>query len=349
MSSAKKTLPPGLHLIHGDPAGGIFTRAFQDAREHLLVDRDVLSHGPTPARANLEEWRRMRSRFWTSLSLGEPAAQQFVNPILEEVHRFQDAPAITLWAGTGLDEWLFIAQGIHLAGLAGVDADRLQLVQFETLPMDRSRLLGLGFLNEAAMAAHPEPRPFTAEELEQFRGLWSALTSPDPHAFENYPKRFPDAHPWLHQAAKLMLRRFPDTATGLPYWDRLLLEVARRRAPDVLRTIADTMTKDWNDPDLVGDWVLFGRIHRMADKRLPKPLLKLNDPELNMRDTTLEVTPFGNKVLEGRASNHPTNPIDDWAAGVRLLSSDGRVWFTERGRVRQRTGEDNFPGEWSIS
>jgi hypothetical protein len=347
--TTKKPLPPGLHLIPGESAGDIFMRVFINGRAQALIDTDALSHGPTPARDTLENWRHMRERYWMNLAQGERTTQLFHNPMLDDVHRFRSAPAITIWAATGLDELLFIAHCLHLADANVVDPARLRLVQFEAMPLDRSRLLSLGFLNEAAMSAHPDPREFTPEELDDYRGLWSALTSRDAQAFENYPKQFPDAHAWLHQAARLMLRRFPDATSGLPYWDRLLLEVARQRAPNVLRTIADTMTKDWSDPDLVGDWVLYGRIMRMADKRLPRPLLNLRDPGLGMRDATLELTAFGTKVLEGRASNLPTNPIDDWAGGVRLLSEQGRVWFQDRGRVRQRTNGDKTPGEWGIS
>ena len=39
-----KLLPPGLHIVLGDSAGGIFTRVFF-ARDRLLIDQDVLSCG----------------------------------------------------------------------------------------------------------------------------------------------------------------------------------------------------------------------------------------------------------------------------------------------------------------
>ena len=38
-------------------------------------------------------------------------------------------------------------------------------------------------------------------------------------------------------------------------------------------------------------------------------------------------------VLEGRASNYPANPIEDWAAGVRLSSRNGRLWFNDGGKL----------------
>jgi hypothetical protein len=38
-------------------------------------------------------------------------------------------------------------------------------------------------------------------------------------------------------------------------------------------------------------------------------------------------------VLDGTASNYPTNPIDDWAGGVRLSSANGAVWFNDGERI----------------
>jgi hypothetical protein len=38
-------------------------------------------------------------------------------------------------------------------------------------------------------------------------------------------------------------------------------------------------------------------------------------------------------VLKGAASNYPANPIDDWAAGVRLSSANGEMWFNDGGKL----------------
>jgi hypothetical protein len=45
-------------------------------------------------------------------------------------------------------------------------------------------------------------------------------------------------------------------------------------------------------------------------------------------------------LVEQFSESHPnanewltTNPIDDWAAGVKLSSADGVLWFNEGGRL----------------
>jgi len=52
-----------------------------------------------------------------------------------------------------------------------------------------------------------------------------------------------------------------------------------------------------------------------------------------MRDCQMKLTPFGIEVLECRTASHPTNPIDDWASGVRLSSADQQLWFREDGKL----------------
>jgi len=89
----------------------------------------------------------------------------------------------------------------------------------------------------------------------------------------------------------------------------------------------------WDDSDLTGDSYLFGRLLRLGDERLPKPLIALTGDRTTMRKLDVAVTPFGEEVLNGTSSNHPTNPINDYAAGVRLSSAERNLWFNDGGRL----------------
>ncbi len=61
----QKPLPPGIHVIFGGSAAGIFTRVFRGARKELLVANDVLCCGPTLARDNIDDWLQMRLEYWS--------------------------------------------------------------------------------------------------------------------------------------------------------------------------------------------------------------------------------------------------------------------------------------------
>jgi hypothetical protein len=328
----KLTPPPGLHVILGGSAGGIFNRNY--SRRDLLIDEDVLSVGPTPRCENFDAWNTLREQFWSTCL---PA--QLMHPV-ENIARHPDrlraAGLINLWAATGVSEQLFIAFSLHVIGSLGIDPARLRLLQFEQLPgRKHPRIVGMGELNEANMANHPPPRPFTPDGLDDYRAAWSALTSSDPTPIVQFATTRPTANHWLEQAMHLMLRRFPDRTSGLTHWDQLLLMKVPGSGPTAGRVIAHAMTHDRNDTDPVGDAYLLGRLKRMADKRQPKPLLELVGDLTSIRygDITVALTPFGRDVLDSKASSYPANPIDDWAAGVHLSSIKGQLWFREGDRL----------------
>jgi hypothetical protein len=331
-------LPPGVQVILGDSAAGIFRRVFHPG-DRLVIDRDVLSCGPTARCNGIEPWCEMRRAFWSSVAPGsalEPEASDF--GLLNQKQLLRAAEQITIWAATGLSEQLFIAHAIHRAEEWGVDPTKIHLVQFETLQNRASRVIGTGELNEQHMGEHPEPTAISATEFRHYRAAWAALTSPDPALIERFGETHPSASEWLKRGMQLLLRRFPDTRSGMPWWDLALLTRVRSHGPKAARVIGYTMGDTWDEADPVGDFYLFGRMLRLGDSQLPAPLLEIRGDRTNMRDVQVSMTPFGLDVLEGKTSNYPTNPIDDWAAGVKLSSAGGVLWFTDGNRLIQVPG-----------
>jgi len=64
---------------------------------------------------------------------------------------------------------------------------------------------------------------------------------------------------------------------------------------------------------------------------LPRPLVAFTGNRTRMRELDVALTAFGEAVLDGAASNYLTNPIDEWAGGVRLSSADSALWFNDDG------------------
>ena len=322
-----------VNLILGDSAAGTFRVTF-GRDELLLVDPDVLCCGPTPRRSDLDTWRVLRSKYWTDLVPGMfESSETWTNDVLDNVTRLSDADRICIWAATGLTEQLFTASVCNLISIANVPLDRVELVQFDYLPNRRARVIGMGELNEAKLRDHPSPIPLAQAVFANYLAAWDALTSPDPGAIECFAEKHASASEWLKDAMRLMLRRFPDMRTGLAHWDFRLLAHVREHGPSAARVIGYTMTENWDDADLVGDYYLFGRLLRMGAKNLPMPLLELGGDKSNMRTTEVQITAFGRDVLEGRASNFPANPIEEWVAGVQLSSSAGSLWFRDGDRL----------------
>jgi hypothetical protein len=278
----------------------------------------------------------MRRAYWQSLVRdveGAPNFRSVHGGLLGASERLRDAERVTIWAATGLNEQLFIAHVLHRAEQWAVDASKLYIVQFERRSDGIARVMGTGELNEECMGAHPEPVPLSPAAVSDYRAAWSAITSPDPKPIEQFAATQSGANEWLKQAMHLLLRRFPDKRSGLPFWDFALLNQVRARGPRAVRVIGYTMGDAYDDADLIGDWILFERLLRMSDPGLPAPLLATTGDRTNMRDVQVALTPFGLDVLESRASYYPTNPIDDWIAGVKLSSAEGLLWFNDGGTL----------------
>ena len=319
-------------MVLGDTAAGTFLKVF-DARDRLLVDQDVLCVGPTPSCDDLDAWKSLRDQFWNGIVPGgiDAHVQSPLN-LVDNRARLRDAEHVTIWAATSVSEQLFIARTIHLMDLVGADTARLSFVQFATLrSRPNAQVLGIGELNEQQLAEHPEPTLPSPDQLADYRDAWSALTSPDPGLLASFSASHPNANPWIRRAMQLMLRRFPDKQSGLPYWDRTLLEVVREHGPRAARVIGHALTREWDDADLTGDWYLFGRLVGLGS--LPVPLIELTGDRTNMRSCEVRLSPFGTEVLEGRASSFPVNPIEDWVAGVKQSSSRGPLWFSDAGKL----------------
>lgn len=93
------------------------------------------------------------------------------------------------------------------------------------------------------------------------------------------------------------------------------------------------MGSDLFDADRVGDGYLFYRLQGLGQPRRPRPLVRLEGTLRDMRETAADLTPFGDKVLAGKASAYPDNPIEEWIGGCRLSSDRGDLWFYENGQV----------------
>jgi hypothetical protein len=326
-----KLLPPGLHLVLGDNAAGIFTRVFF-ARDRLLIDQDVLSCGPTPPFTDLAKWSQTRLEYWTGFvpgNAGEHVHSRF--NLIDNAERLKDAERVHVWAATGVSEQLFIAFVVHLMKLVGGDVELLSLVPFEKA--GNKRVVGLGELDEAQFREHAEPQPLNVDVIQHYLNAWTALTSTDPQDLITFARDHADANNWLKLAMRLMSRRFPDKRSGLTYWDHALLSRVAARGPAVSHVIGYTMAETFEYGDLVGDWYLFGRMLRLGSTLNPKPLVELSGDQRSIRSTEAKLTPFGEAVLKGEASNYPANPIEDWAAGVKLSSAEGELWFNDGGRL----------------
>lgn len=323
--------PALLHVVNGDWAAGAFLHTF-GASDRLLIHRDVLSCGPLPRCMKVPAWQKARLDFWRSALAYLRNFDFEPSPIdlLKNAERLRGPDLACVWAGTGNSDQLLISLVIHLVTVVGGDVAGVHVVQFEKQDSGQ-RVRGTGELTREELLAHPRPRQPSPRELTAYREAWLAVTATEPGLLESFESQHPDAPWYLREAVSKVLRRYPDRATGLDHWDRRLLEAVRAQGPitsSVIATINEAMLEDG---DLVGDLYTFSRLNRMS--LLPKPLVELTGNRQQIARTKVVLTDFGARVLDGKASSWPDNPIDDWAGGVHLSSVAGNLWFADGGRL----------------
>jgi hypothetical protein len=323
-----------LHVINGDIAASTFRHAIADTRK-VIVHRDVLSCGPTPAFLDVEDWKRQRFAFWKRVVAHDPDFELRTSrsDLLENLPRIVEARRVYAWAASGNTDQLMVCFLFELLERLGADPGKLELIGFSHAAPGGRRIMAMGELDVAEMREHPEPRGLEVEEWMAFRQAWRAVSSPDPLKLQKFADENPQASDWLRAAVRLMMRRYPDREHGLPHWDHQLLRNVDRHGPSAARVIGHTLGENLRDGDLTGDLYLYWRLLRMASAALSRPLLGIAGDMRTMQGADVELTEFGARVAQGKASAAAGNAVEDWAGGVHLSSVEGNVWFNDGGKL----------------
>jgi hypothetical protein len=338
-----------IHVISGELGVGKFKSAYHEndksgylkVKDRVLVQRDLISYGPTPHCASLKAWDRARTDYYRQiLKASDLYIHNLPADLLYNAHRLKDFESIYVWAGIGLEDQLLILFVVYLVDLVGGNPENIKLVQYETFPGTKLKrpVYSIGWLSPDQIRAHPEPVPLTQAHIEDCRAGWAALTSNSPGPLLQFlASRRPES-PYLTAALHYLLRRYPRIESGLDYWDsRILIHVGKRS-----RLMVKIMQSVWGkeiEADTVPDFLLLYKIHYLAGSELPEPLFKLSGPQTSYRDTKVALTKFGLAVQQGEASFYPANPIDTWAGGVHVSSATGNLWFYQDGELIKKTVE----------
>lgn len=177
-----------LHVIDGEAAAGSVKVALRLAGDRVVVNRDPVSIGPTPATRDAARWRATRQTFLAGLCDTEPGsfARVYADYGLgNNLHRLAAGSPVIIWAAAGLHEQLLIAWLVFFGDQAAAPAN-LHLVLLDS-PAANIRVTDIAQLSpEQILAYAPEPRRLLDHELHAYRRAWEAYTSNDPMALVRY-------------------------------------------------------------------------------------------------------------------------------------------------------------------
>jgi hypothetical protein len=311
-----------INVIQGVSAAGCLFQAIHPPTEAVLIHHDVLTCGPLEGFQNAAQWLALRESYWKSVIPEDtPRFSGLQRDLLTNAHALSQASSIVIWVGTGSAEQLFLAWFAEVLASIGSSA-AVYAVQFAKFGDRQVDAWSLGLMNPDQMRAHPE--------------CWRCAAATDPAAFVEFLAGPAAELPLLRPGLAILLDRYPHYVHGVGRWDLELLKQVHEKGPRVPYVIGYTLGETF-DADMVGDTYLFSRLHRLASKSLPKPLVALSGDTTTLRGCEAKLTDLGRAVLDGNANAVQVNGIDDWVLGTHLSSAAGSVWYRkEDALVRAR-------------
>lgn len=166
------------------------------------------------------------------------------------------------------------------------------------------------------------PRRVSAEERRDAKGLWTAATSPTPHAMSQLV-----ASPSVGLSARFFMEQLPEEVSGLTAVDRRLVEHAIRGKRIIRHIVANTLL-DFEYAVPHGAY-FFGRLMRLCEGR--DRVLEVVSDAPDILDRAVAPTSMATDVLDGRANLVELAGIDEFVGAVHQVSGGSdSVWFSAR-------------------
>ncbi|GLI05010.1 hypothetical protein YDYSG_10400 [Paenibacillus tyrfis] len=312
-----------LHIVNGDIVAEKLRQGV--VQGDILVWREVYPEGPVftdPAEAAN---RSVRARYLEQ-AMGIPSAE-FIR-ISEEQEKvranFRNYEEIVLWFEHDLFDQTMLCCLLHWFAQQSLGATKLSLLCIGAFPgIELFRGLGQLSVNQMATLSGTW-QTVGKEQLELGAIVWEAYCAPEPGKLVQLLEAGDNsALPYVHDAFRLHLSRFPSIRNGLGIVEQTTLEMVRDGMTSPLDLFGHMGNKFHGLG--MGDLQYWHRLAKLSQGS--HPLLKLEglnafpgykDQTLSFRHSTVALTETGRRVLDGEADWIALNGIDEWYGGVHL-------------------------------
>jgi hypothetical protein len=176
----------------------------------------------------------------------------------------------------------------------------------------------------------------TPEELRLAASAWAAYRSDNPEPIAKLIDQDLSAMPFLENALRLHLMRFPSATNGLGRVENKALEMISE--PIVFKSLFPRFAKA--EPAYgLGDSQFWNELRRLGRARYPLITISgLEIPERNLKsnwflEASFELTETGSAVLAGERDFIELNGIDLWLGGVHLTDASTWRWDEQNCRL----------------
>ena len=324
-----------LHIHNGDSSANTAKQSSLPGEHYAW--RESLITGPTPAGVTGNEWRRVRAQH-LSEAYGADLQECERGLLAQEkkLSSFEEHEEVVLWFEHDLFCQTNLLYLLNWFAQEDTGSTKLSLICIGEFP-GKENFRGLGELNAEQMASlFPGRQQVTSTQLKLAELAWQAYCSPDPAEIEKVAQTA-DLLPFLEQALRAHLRRFPSTKNGLGSIENKGLELIHGGS----KTFMDLFPR-FGDAEPVyglGDAQFWLALQRLSRGR--QPLLKVENGNSGGRELTpdivhnarFELTEPGKAVLRGDTDLVDLNGIDLWLGGVHLSPNNLWRWDEPSGRV----------------
>ena len=314
-------LSNAVHIVPGASAARSVKQAHHFPSDQILIAYDPLAAGPIPLTTDIEQWKSVRDEYWAGIIVEYAYVLNEEDDLFHNIDRLKEGCPVVLWVASSVQEQLLAASVAYMYTELGLDVSNLSVVQVHILnPKDNvlNRIRRIAALSpEKVRSDLQPPRPWTDDELHEYRRAWLTYASNNPAALREYLVSPPN-NEVLSKAMNRLVYRYPSDVTGLCAVDEEMLRQTKLQGPRAARIIGYSMGELMDTEEFLDDGVMFHRLVRMSSDSRSLPLVSIEGDRTKMRECQAALTEFGEKVLAGNANALEVDPVDDWIGGVHL-------------------------------
>ncbi len=309
-----------LHIHNGDAAADVAKQSSIPG-EHFAW-REALVEGPSRAGVGREEFRRIRARHLSEdYGVDAEECEQELLAQEEKLLSFSEYEEVVLWFEHDLFCQTNLIYLLNWFGQQRLGKTKLSLICIGSFP-GKENFRGLGELTvEQLSSLFPSREAVTREQFDLAERGWRAFTSTDPRGIQKLVQMETSALPFLAEALKAHLRRFPSTTNGLGRIENRglqLVDSGLKNFGDLFRSFGEV------EPIYgLGDAQFWSALQRLSNTN--QPLLSISNGGGISRDAAIALTNLGRAVLKGEGDFVLLNGIDRWLGGV-YLSDERNLW-----------------------
>jgi hypothetical protein len=315
-----------LHIHNGDSAADT-ARQSGLAGEHFAW-RESLITGPTPGGLSDDDWRSLRAQH-LSESYGIDLQECEQNLLSQEqaLSSFSEHDEVILWFEHDLFCQLHLLYLLNWFSQRAQGKPKLSLICIGEFP-GRENFRGLGELTPQELASlFPARQQVTQKQFDVAAEAWEVYCSDDPTNLQNLLKVDTSSLPFLSNAFKLHLQRFPSTKNGLGRIENTALRLIDSGAinfNELFPRFAETEALyGFGDAQL---WLALRHMNLVRE-----PVFSVNNTAGEEMDRAIvatavfEITETGKAVVRAENDFAALNGVEHWLGGVQL-SGRKNIW-----------------------